>query len=44
MHYILWAFSSNISYIVHDLGALEVVQKIQVMSFLQVDYLFTANL
>ena len=43
MHYTLWAFSHNISCIVHDLGVLRVIQKIQVMDSLQVHNLFTTN-
>lgn len=33
----------HITFNVHDLGALEVTQKIQVMSFLQDDKLFTVD-
>ena len=40
MNYTLWAFWIDIMYIIHDLIALEVAQKIQVMSHLEIDDLF----
>ena len=40
MRYTLLAFWPNISYIIHDLGALGFAQKIQVIDSLQVDALF----
>ena len=43
MHYALCAFSPCIYCIIHDLGALRVAQKIQVIGFLQVDDLFTVG-
>ena len=43
MHYALLVYWPNISCIVHDLGSLEVLRKIQVMSSLQIDDLFTTG-
>ena len=37
MHYTLWTFLPNISYIVYDLNGLRVTRKIQVIDFLQLD-------
>ena len=37
----MWSIQTHITYISHDLGALEVSWKIQVMGSLQVNDLFT---
>ena len=41
--WVVITFSPCISCIIHDLGALRVAQKIQVIGFLQVDDLFTVG-
>ena len=44
MHHILLSIQVCIFCLVHDLGALGVVQKIQIMTSLQVNELFTVDL